>query len=1041
MRWGWHLPVGLSTVGSAPWRRWTALALGAFGFLSATTRLSAQGNTGVISGRVTDATNGAPVSAASIRVGSTPLGAQTGDDGRYTIRGVAAGSIELQVNRIGFEAKKVAVRVAAGQTTTADVTLVQAAFSLGEVVVTVTGAQKKAEIANTVASVDIATKATETSANSLGQLLSGQAAGVQIVSAGAAGGGSRIRVRGQSSLSLGNAPVVYVDGIKVNSAATDGSATRSSRFDDINPDEIETIDILKGPAAATLYGTEAANGVINITTKKGKSGATRWSFFGENSVSNDQDAGHYRDLWISFQKNANGTLTQCQLTQVAAGTCHIDSTYHGNVLNQPGLTPLVHGGVNKLGAQVTGGSERNQYFVSGEYNRELGPYKMPQAEINRLQTERGSAVPYNSIFPNADARGNLRANLSTQLGSKADFNISSGYIARTNRQPQNEDNSVGLMVDALGGLARTDLKDARGVALNGYRSYPMGDVFSQERTENMNRFTQGANARFYPFDWLNTRANFGFDYTLLETKNLTRFDQGPYGETSYQGSITDTRAENSQYTFDLGATGTFNPRSNINSKTSVGLQYYRTYSDLSGSSGLNYTPGATQVSSGATQQASSGTDLTITMGTYAEQIFSYNDRVFLTGGMRYDGNSSFGKSFKGVFYPKIGMSWLMSDESFFPRRAWLSSFRIRGTYGASGVQPSTTAAARYFTSTTATISGADQPGVRIGALGNSNLKPEYSGEFETGFDLSLFNSRTTLEYTYYNKKTKDAIISRPIAPSISGLASIFDNLGSIRNVGHEVTLNNRLFENNEFGFELQLTGSTNKNRILALGQGVTPIATGNRSTQYNAPGYPLYGLWGKPVTYNDKNGDGILAVSEVCQDVGGCRSADTAIYIGPSFPTLEFAVNPRFEMLKHKLAISAQLDHKQGMNKFNNTLRHQSQGGLSAQGFWDPNASLLKQANVIATNNYSTYTGYFENGRFTRLREVSVSYQLPDLIATKARASRATIIAAGRNLHVWTPFTGVDPETTVGNGDQRGNEEYFATPPLRYFTVRLNLNY
>ena len=135
-----------------------------------------------------------------------------------------------------------------------------------------TGAQKKAEIANTVASVDIATKAQETTANSLGQLLSGQAAGVQIISAGAAGGGSRIRIRGQSSLSLGNAPVVYVDGIKVNSDATTGSATRSSRFDDINPDEIETIDILKGPAAATLYGTEAANGVINITTKKGKCG-------------------------------------------------------------------------------------------------------------------------------------------------------------------------------------------------------------------------------------------------------------------------------------------------------------------------------------------------------------------------------------------------------------------------------------------------------------------------------------------------------------------------------------------------------------------------------------------------------------------------------------------------------------------------------------------------------------------------------------------------------------------------------------------------
>jgi len=1022
----------------AQWRRW---ALAALGLLTAGQIAAAQAATGSITGRVTDAANGVPMVGVSVRVTGTQIGSQTGDDGRYTIRGITPGVVTIQFNRIGYEAKKASVNVTPGQTSTQDATLPQAAFSLSEVVVTVTGAQKKAEIANTVASVDISTKAQETSANSLGQLLSGQAAGVQIISAGAAGGGSRIRIRGQSSLSLGNAPVVYVDGVKVNSEATTGSATRSSRFDDINPDEIETIDILKGPAAATLYGTEAANGVINITTKKGKAGGNRWSFFGENSISKDQDAGHYRDLWISFQKNANGTLTQCQLTQVATGACHIDSTYHGNVLNQPDLTPLVNGRVNKFGAQVSGGSERNQYFVSGDYNHELGPYKMPQTEISRLEKERGAALPYNEIFPNADARTNLRANLSTQLGSKADFNIVSGYLARANRQPQNEDNSVGLMVDALGGLARTDLKDSRGLPLNGYRSYPMGDVLSTERNENINRFTQAFNARYYPFQWLNTRANLGFDYTLLNVKNLTRFDQGPFGETSRQGSISDSRTENSQYTLDVGATGAFNPRSSISSKSSVGLQYYRTYNDQSGSSGQNYTPGATQVSAGAIQSATSGTDLTITLGTYGEQVFSLRERLYLTGRVRYDGNSSFGKSFKGVFYPGVGLSWLLSDESFFPHANWLNSFRARATYGASGVQPSTTAAARFFSSTTATIAGADQPGVQLGALGNAKLRPEYSGEFETGFDATMFSSRTTFEFTYYNKKTRDAIISRPIALSIAGITSIFDNLGSIRNQGMEVTFNNRLIDSRQVGFDIQVTGSTNKNRILSLGEGVTPVFTGNRNTQYNAPGYPLFGLWGKNITYNDKNGDHYLAVNEVCQDVGGCRAADTAVYVGPTAPTIEFAVNPRLELLNRKLSISAQLDHKQGNLKFNNTLRHQCQGGLSCEGFWNPDATLYSQARTIAVNNYSVYTGMYENGMFTRLREVAVAYQLPDRVATKIGASRATIVAAGRNLHVWTPYTGVDPETTVGNGDQRGNEEYFATPPLRYVTLRLNLGF
>jgi TonB-linked SusC/RagA family outer membrane protein len=1008
--------------------------------LGSSAQLFAQGSTGVISGRVTDATAGTPIIGASIRIVGTQLGATTADDGRYTLRGVPAGSVNLQVTRIGYELKKATATATAGQTTTVDLTMSQAAFSLSEVVVTVTGAQRKAEISNTVASVDVAAKVQESTANSLGQLLSGQAAGVQIISAGAAGGGSRIRIRGQSSLSLGNAPVVYVDGVKVNSDASTGSATRSSRFDDINPEEIESIDILKGPAASTLYGTEAANGVINVTTKKGRAGAARWSFFGENAMSS-QDADKYADLWISFQKNTNGTLSQCLLSQVALGSCRIDSTYHGNVLKQSELTPLVNGRVRKFGAQVSGGTERMQYFVSGDYNHELGPYKMPQAEISRLEKERGSAVPYNQIYPNADGRSNVRANLSAQLGSKADINVTSAYIARANRQPQNEDNSVGLMVDAIAGLARTDLKDSRGLPLNGYRSYPMGDVLSQERNENLNRFTQGLNARYYPFAWLNTRANVGFDYTLLNVKNLTRFDQGPFGETSRQGSISDSRSENSQYTLDVGATGSFTPRASLSSKTSVGLQYYRTYSDVSGSSGLNFAPGATQVSFGATQSASSGSDLQITMGSYIEQVFSYKDRVYLTGRVRYDGNSAFGKSFKGVAYPGVGLSWLMSDESFFPQASWLSSFRFRATYGASGVQPNTTAAARFFSSTTATVGGVDQPGVQLGSLGNPKLKPEYSGEFETGFDASFFDSRTTLEFTYYNKKTKDAIISRPLALSVAGITSISDNLGSTQNQGIEVTLNERLIDRRDFGFDVQVTGSTNKGRILSLGEGVTPVFTGNRNTQYNAPGYPLFGLWGKEIGWTDRNKDGFLAVNEVCQEVNTCRGADTAVYWGPTLPTLEFAINPRVEFLGRKLAISAQLDHKQGHLKFNNTLRHQCQGGLSCEGFWNPQASLFSQARTIAVNNYAVYSGMYENGRFTRLREIAVSYQLPDALAARVRASRAMLLVAGRNIGVWTPYTGVDPETTVGNGDSRGSEEYFATPPLRYITVRLNLGF
>jgi hypothetical protein len=194
----------------------------------------------------------------------------------------------------------------------------------------------------------------------------------------------------------------------------------------------------------------------------------------------------------------------------------------------------------------------------------------------------------------------------------------------------------------------------------------------------------------------------------------------------------------------------------------------------------------------------------------------------------------------------------------------------------------------------------------------------------------------------------------------------------------------------------------------------------------------LFGLWGQTFTYSDKNGNNLIEANEV-------QYSDSAVFIGPTAPTHEFSLSPRLELLHRKLAIAAQFDHKDGMTKFYNTLRHRCQGGNSCPGLWDPTASLKDQAAAVADNQKSVYTGMFYNGEFTRFRELSISYQLPDALAAKIHSSRASLIGTGRNLHVWTAYPGIDPEATVGNADQRGNEEYFSTPPLRYFTLRLNL--
>jgi outer membrane receptor protein involved in Fe transport len=632
-------------------------------------------------------------------------------------------------------------------------------------------------------------------------------------------------------------------------------------------------------------------------------------------------------------------------------------------------------------------------------------------------TERASTIGADQIYPNAEKKVSLRMNLNTQLTPKVSLAVSVGYVDNDNRQPQNEDNSDGLMVAAIGGSARTDLKDARGLPLLGYRSFPIGDIFAQTTTQNINRFINGVNAQYLPLPWLTTRANVGYDYSARNATFLQQFGQGPFGEQARSGSVQNNRAETAIYTVDLGGTATMAAHRGFGLKTSGGMQYFRSWFSSSTGTGLGMPPGATTTSAGSTRTATQSTTESINLGAYGEEVVSYDDRFFLTGGLRYDGNSAFGTGFSGVYYPKIGASWLLSDERFFPRIDAINSFRVRATYGSSGVQPGALNALRYYQTANANISGVEQ-----------------SGEFEAGFDAAAFSNRTSIELTYYDKKTKDALINAPVAPSLGGAISTFlENIGSTRNQGLELTFNQKLVDRRQLGFDVQLTGSTTKNRIITLGQGVTPIFTGNRSTQYNAPGYPLFGLWGKTYTYSDANNDGIIVASEM-------KFSDTAVFIGPTAPTHEFALSPRLELLSRKLAIAAQFDHKDGMTKFYNTLRHRCQGGASCEGLWDPHASLADQAAAVA-DNLNIYTGYFLNGEFTRFRELSVTYQLPDAFATKIRSSRASIIGTARNLHVWTAYPGIDPEATVGNTDTRGNEEYFSTPPLRYFTLRLNLNF
>ncbi len=1002
--------------------------------------LAAQGTTGgIISGRVTDAATGNPVSQVRVLVSGTQNGTLTAENGRYTLRNVPTGTVSLDVNRIGYEPKKLTVTVTVNAPAVADVAITQAAFSLAAVVTTVTGSQRKVELANSTAQIAVADKLAELPVTNMGGLLSGRASSVQVVQTGATGTGSRIRIRGQNSFSLSNDPIVVIDGVRATSTTNNAlgvGGSGPSRLDDINPAEIESIEVIKGPSAATLYGTEAANGVIVIKTKRGKAGKTRYTFSAENGQIDNTSK--YPDLWSLWGKTSPTAASSiCLLTAVAANTCTVDSLSHGNVLNTPGLTPIDKGDRQQYNLQASGGNDQVQFFVSGQTETETGVYKMPANEINRLRTQRGvSSLPSAQMRPNALARNSLRANLSAQLAKNLFLQVSSAYVNSDLRLPQNEDNANGLMVAALGGAWRGDLRDAQGDSLKGYRSFMMGDVLSQTTTQAINRFINSASAQFTPFTWLATRASVGSDYTNRNDLFLSKVGEGPNTGTTRTGNITSTRADINQQSVDVNGTGTFQLLPWLNSKTSVGMQYIRTAVSNTTGTGIALPPGGVTVSAAATRSSTQTRSENRTLGYFIEQQIALDDKLFLTGGVRRDAASAFGQKTNAVYYPKFGASWMVSEYDWFHKPNFINSLRLRGTYGASGQIPGATAAVLFYSAGPTTLSGGtDTPGASLGSLGNSELKPEFSAETEFGFDLTAFSGRSNVEITSYNKKTTDALISRLIAPSLSGLTNQFVNIGNIQNTGIELTYNQKILDQQNIGIDFTLTGSTNKNRMLKLGQGVSPIASGNRNTQRNLPGYPLYGLWDKNLKYTDANGDGIIVLSEM-----SATFADTAVFQGGTFPTREIAFSPSIELFNRKLRFSSQIDSKWGFLKFNNTLRHQCMNGVSCRGRYDKSASLEMQAAALATSQ-SVFTGMFEDGAFTRWREASVSYEMPSKWANALRAERWSVILTGRNLGVSTKYSGVDPEASASNTDTRGGEEYFATPPLRYFTFRMNFSF
>jgi TonB-dependent starch-binding outer membrane protein SusC len=434
-----------------------------------------------IVGRVTDRASGQPLAAAQVQIVGTTRGAATGDDGRYRIAGVPAGQVQVRVLRIGYRAVTRPVTAVAGQTETADFALDASAVTLDQVVVTATGEQiRRREQGNAVSSIQPSTEEQAATTN-LTDVLNSRTPGVYVQqSSGGTGTGSRIRIRGANSLSLSNEPLLVVDGIRANNTVGGPQGTTNvgtggqviSRLNDINPEDIESIEVIKGPAGVAIYGTAAANGVIQITTKKGRSGRTAWSGYLEGGTLS-QDVTIPPNYGAVGTATSNGARVGCSLDAVTRGVCRQTELL---IRNPASVDPLFRDGDRQaIGLNAAGGSERLTYFVGGDFQQERGVQDV-----------------------NNDRRMNLRANFRGELRPSWDVTVNSGYVRDYLQLPVNDNSTIGYMGVTM--LGRANASDTlSGGFLNNYTPTQLKNIRVRQ---NIDRFLSSATTNYQARKWL-----------------------------------------------------------------------------------------------------------------------------------------------------------------------------------------------------------------------------------------------------------------------------------------------------------------------------------------------------------------------------------------------------------------------------------------------------------------------------------------------------------------------------------------------------------
>jgi TonB-linked SusC/RagA family outer membrane protein len=968
------------------------------------------------------------------------------------------------------------------QATVVDFDLRVSAFELGEIVVTGTaGAQAKRELGNSIGKINVGDALENAPIQNATELLTARTPGLTLMAnSGQAGASSNIRIRGAGSLSGGYQPVFYVDGIRIESGNMEATSLYQggTALDFLNPDDIESIEVIKGPAAATLYGADAANGVIQVITKKGRRGgeAPRWTAsydVGENewvkSVSGDNYTTYRR---CTVDNQSSNSFPGCQ---VAAGNRPPEDLEwwgkdsNGNarlftgipeedIIPIPGSDEFVlrddplfrhpaalrTGNATDFNASVRGGTGAMGYFLSFNKKDEEGVF-------------------FNNFSDRIGGRGNFDIQVRDEMNVSTQFSYTRTHLA----QPLNNNASNGIIRNSMRGRARAQSAPWE----PGFLGFSPGVSNEYDRQNRIERMTIGVTGNWVPFDWFRHKLTLGLDrQSYLETQ-FTRQDttgRSPWGVISATGIIDHEIGSVHRWTVDYAGTAEKRLTETFNSATSVGMQLNaRKRRDFFANGSGLVANNLNLVGAAATRSADESISEQTSLGFFFQEQLGWRDRVYVTGALRIDDNSAFGSDFSLVYYPKASLSWIISEEDFF-NLDFADDVKLRFAWGKAGNAPNPFSADRTFTSGQGVSEDALVNTLTISSYGNPDLKAETGQEFEVGVDASLLSGRAGVEFTYYNAKTVDALISVPDPGSTGFTGNHLVNIGEIANSGFELLLTGTPVLRSNFGWDASLSLATNSNEMVSFnGVREEQIFGSFATVQRHREGFPLGAFWavdvergadGQPIV---RDSDGNVIADPVLDASGqsvtvlnSCRWAPSDptwdrdaecddIYMGPSRPTLEAALTSTFTLF-NDFRIFTMFQYAGGHYQWCAAC---SLGTRLDQNTWDVNTGGtalnpdVTVADVLALRSLQTKS-HISKADYLKFRELSLTYSVPGEWTDFLPGSRWSVTLSGRNLSLWTKYKGKgDPEVQFDPGSTFNILDYASTPQTRRLSASARVTF